>query len=1373
MASRSEVPAGGSQAPRQAGIRRIAWAGGGLCVLSLAAWLTHLAGIPLLLAGAGALIWTCLAMPRRLPWARLAGVAMWLAVGAAAGIQYRLSEMVRDWPSLQDSIEVRAASVLKERLDDLVDSGEAAARGVEEIFRSRNGRAATFDRLDQLRRSTGVSALAVFGPDRVPVAWAGEHRGSIPDSVFDLARQYHFEQGPLYGYVYFSHALADGRTAIAAVLLESDLVSEHGTGSFAARFAAETGLVPRFSTPDRAVGESVWDWTTDRTILSVSFAALTQGNWWARIVERGRLGVGILWASAVGLLAIGWYWSAAGAVTLPVALVTLGLVLMPLGEIIGAQGLFSPAQFLLPGPVDVDLGTFLVLLLGVAVWVLIRTAGRDAGVGSFHAGAQGAIAAAVLALTLAVVDDSAALRLLAGRPGGGPTLQLATVLLAAIPLYLVLWAGHREPGRGGRTRAAALLAAGFLLASAMALALVVSWHPSWSFPAPLLAVWGIPFALAAAGISGLPVRYPSLRNWLAAGAFAATAALPALWVMHVQAKLTTAEVQLGQLGTRTDEYLDFLLRTFAERARAFADEGEEGVNLLYHSWVASGLAREGYEARLTIWEDGEPGAELRLSPFPDMPPVVTEVVAAARNTDREVVARYTEVEGLHYLLLLPLPGDRLVSVAVPPRTRFDRATSLARFLQPDPERPGAPVIESLNFVPLEEHPPQLIWAAPETGADEVTWLSTDLGWRSEAHAPFPSGWMHVHLLVRTSTVGLLLARGALVVAALLALFAGLWLVSRLICRELPSFRFLQGAWIGSFRSRLTLALFAFFLVPTAVFTVVAYQAVSREVIRSAAAIGARALDQTVATVARAPLDELGLMVGMDLLLYRQGTLVEASAPEALALGLFDTWLPPQVYLTLAGGEDLEEWQIRTLGENEHLVGYRRFDSDAVFAVPIALASDEISRRQTEFRDIALLMMVLGGTLSVVLALLVGRAFTRPIDELSRAAAAIGAGNLRLQLPETRPDEFGPVYASFNRMARRLRQARAALVSEKRRTETIVSEAATGVLALDSAGRVELVNPRAEEILGTPLQVGASLPADNPLLRAVRDKVEEFRRGGREETGGELDVEGRIVRLRLRRLRAAEGAPGAVVALEDVTDEVRTARVLAWGEMARQVAHEIKNPLTPIKLAVQHLRRAYFDGKKDFGHILDRNVDSILQEIDRLSEIARAFSRFGTPPAAAAELESVDVLQAVNDTLTLYGAGEDVRFRADLDGSDGVRAIARMGELKEVLVNLLENSREAVNGGGEVVVAVRLSPDGGWVDLVVEDTGEGIAPELLPRIFEPHFSTRTSGTGLGLAIVKRLVESWGGEAAAESEPGVGTRVRIRLRADAGTGTGPGM
>jgi two-component system nitrogen regulation sensor histidine kinase NtrY len=257
-------------------------------------------------------------------------------------------------------------------------------------------------------------------------------------------------------------------------------------------------------------------------------------------------------------------------------------------------------------------------------------------------------------------------------------------------------------------------------------------------------------------------------------------------------------------------------------------------------------------------------------------------------------------------------------------------------------------------------------------------------------------------------------------------------------------------------------------------------------------------------------------------------------------------------------------------------------------------------------------------------------------------------------------------------------------------------------------------------------------------------------------------------MKLRRLSGDDGVSGAVVALEDVTAEVRTARVLAWGEMARQVAHEIKNPLTPIKLAVQHVRRAFTDDRPDFGDILDRNVDAILREIDRLGDISRAFSRFGTPGADESPLERVDLAVAIREILALYhGSSDGAVFRAEIDDPELPTVVARSGELKEVLLNLLENAREAVESGGEVLVTTAARDGEGPISLVVADSGVGIPEDQLPRIFEPHFSTRSSGTGLGLAIVRRIVDSWGASISAESTPGVGTRMEILLkRADEG-------
>jgi nitrogen fixation/metabolism regulation signal transduction histidine kinase len=244
----------------------------------------------------------------------------------------------------------------------------------------------------------------------------------------------------------------------------------------------------------------------------------------------------------------------------------------------------------------------------------------------------------------------------------------------------------------------------------------------------------------------------------------------------------------------------------------------------------------------------------------------------------------------------------------------------------------------------------------------------------------------------------------------------------------------------------------------------------------------------------------------------------------------------------------------------------------------------------------------------------------------------------------------------------------------------------------------------------------------------------------------------------------------VLTLDDVTELASAQRVLAWGEMARQVAHEIKNPLTPIRLGVQHLRRAWRDGRADFGTILDTNVTRILGEIDHLDEIARAFSRYGSAPAEREPAEPTNVAAVAADVVALERMGEGrVHWSLTVDGQPitdepasstppPVFAYARADELREVLLNLLENARLAEAQSVRCVVS--RSDD--QVVLAVRDDGVGMPADVLAQIFQPHFSTRTSGSGLGLAISRRLLEGWGGTIRVESSPGTGSTFTVTLR-----------
>ena len=340
------------------------------------------------------------------------------------------------------------------------------------------------------------------------------------------------------------------------------------------------------------------------------------------------------------------------------------------------------------------------------------------------------------------------------------------------------------------------------------------------------------------------------------------------------------------------------------------------------------------------------------------------------------------------------------------------------------------------------------------------------------------------------------------------------------------------------------------------------------------------------------------------------------------------------------------------------------------------------------------------------------------------------------------------------MATDLAASERALEEAQHRTEAVLRNVASAVVAVGPQGKVATANTRAEHLLGAPMFPGAPIDVLPPV---IRDHVTEFL--GSHEPGREFeaDLRGRQLRGRLTRLTRGAAAGAVVLTVDDVTEVAHAQRVLAWGEMARQVAHEIKNPLTPIRLAMQHLRRAFHDRNPDYARILEQNVGRILAEIDRLDEIARAFSRYGGTPDEAEELPQIDVGPIVRDVVDLEKMGEG-ELAWSMEGDDATHiAQAREDELREVLLNIMENARQA----RATRVNVAVGREGRHVIVTIRDDGDGIPEDALSSVFEPHFSTRTSGSGLGLAISRRLVESWGGGIALSSRPGEGTEVRVEL------------
>ncbi len=1210
-------------------------------MLALLLWSRTLAPWALLLA-LGVVATAVAVEVRRLRTSRertLAPVALAtlsLAVVAAGATTLRLERGLSDWSGVVEARQERLSSRLQDRMEGAIRRVTAAA-----YLAADPGWEASFDAMARIRERTEVAAVALVDPNGWPVVWAGEHRGRLPDVVVHAEPGIVYTDGTLFTYLYAVAPAGEGRRAVAAMLLQAGPPLRGRTNALSERFEAVTGERPRFG-PGAAAGA---DWTLvldGKPVMHARFPPLTQGEWRSRVTRTGREMVFVLVLVALGLLSAIWLRSLEhrGGLAASVPLLGLSATLMaaPLRRTFGLDRLFSPGFFVLPVPGDFVIeGVIVVLLPLAALMATVRPPGTRRGDLWLRLSVGAALAGGGFAVGTGVMTASAGLPMLTSVGPLWYVLQTTTVVLltvlAAILIPRAIRSGERRP-------VALYLAAGAAAAVGLSVAVAVAWRPGRPAPTPLLLAWSIPFLLSARGLAGYTGRGELLLRWLVAGWLAATAVIPHLWVASEEANIRQAEAELESFGTRADPFLTYLLVRFAAELQQAQAQGGQGLDLLYESWVGSGLASEPYPLEISLWDgSGNRVASLplgvRLGPGdPGMREVERVVAAAMAYGVMENVP--ADGGGVSRILAVPLSDERAVSVAVAPRANLQPTSALATFIEGEARSPV-----TLELLPVQSGvvPPKV------TG-----WHRVGDAWRKEALVQEGPDTYHAHLELRMAPRGIRFARAMLLVTLDLVLLTGLWFGGRLAGGDPPAPPGGWTGWLGGFRARLIVSLFAFFLLPTAVFGWAAYRALAEEVTRAAREVAERAVVHAAGLLPQTGLEETATRTGEDLLYYERGALTEASMPAAVELGLYDAWMPPDLFAAIASGEARGGTERGTLAGRPYLVAYRRLpDAMADVAVPVWLAARDVAVRQREFGHLVLFGVLVGAVLSLALSVLVGRALARPIGELRRAASAVGRGRLGVRLPEQRRDEFGELFASFNVMTRRLRRARA--------------------------------------------------------------------------------------------------------------QEVRTARILAWGEMARQVAHEIKNPLTPIKLSVQHVRRAYRDGRQDFESILETSVEHILAEIERLSEIAKAFSRYGAPQETTGSTEPVDVVAIARDILTLYRAPDRAVVYRLSAGAGSAMAVARAPELREVIVNLLENARAAVPDGGTVEVLVRDETD--RVRLEVSDNGRGIPEEQLPRIFEPHFSTRSSGTGLGLAIVRRLVEGWGGAVGADSEPGEGTTVWLTI------------
>ena len=409
--------------------------------------------------------------------------------------------------------------------------------------------------------------------------------------------------------------------------------------------------------------------------------------------------------------------------------------------------------------------------------------------------------------------------------------------------------------------------------------------------------------------------------------------------------------------------------------------------------------------------------------------------------------------------------------------------------------------------------------------------------------------------------------------------------------------------------------------------------------------------------------------------------------------------------------------------------------------------------------------------------------SRPVGRLAGAAQQVGAGDLDVQvIEESGDDEIAMLGRYFNQMTRQLKGQREALLDNTRQIErrrrlfdSVLSSVASGVVGLDADGKVMFVNKSAERLLSLPNEqnvedITLAVPEFAPLLQKLQDKGTEVVQEEIKLTR-EGKLENLLVRISTRR-NDEDKLEGYVIAFDDVTDLVSAQRMAAWGDVARRIAHEIKNPLTPIQLSAERLKRKFLPESPKDAETFGQYTDVIIRQTGDLRRIVDEFSKFARMPEP--ELSEQDLTKILGDAVLLQKtAMPDVTFDASLPETP-VMAELDATMISQALVNLIKNAGEAIESyikknkpvGYKPEIKVRMKLEDGVIRIDISDNGIGL-PEDRARLFEPYVTTREEGTGLGLPIVKKIIEEHGGTLRLhdaeifEGNTHFGARVEVRL------------
>lgn len=504
------------------------------------------------------------------------------------------------------------------------------------------------------------------------------------------------------------------------------------------------------------------------------------------------------------------------------------------------------------------------------------------------------------------------------------------------------------------------------------------------------------------------------------------------------------------------------------------------------------------------------------------------------------------------------------------------------------------------------------------------------------------------------------------------------------------------------------------------------------------------------------LEWLAGVVGHDLHLFRDGRLAASSRRDLFTARVEPSILPGSVYsaIVFEGAQSLLE--VHRVREREYAEIYSPMavvpGEDWVLGLPLVVQAKEIDEQIDDLSTNLSLLVVAILTIAALISGWVSRSISRPVGELADAARQIGRGNLSPAISRPSDPDFRVLATTFDEMARSIGAQQGDLRLQRDRLRTLIQNIDAAVVLLDEHADVLEFNAAAERLFdGRP---DGEAIRQSPFAEVIEQPsatsrmfIELIVRKADEDRSFQISTIG------------LPASTERMVIIEDVTDIVRSNRLKAWAEMARQVAHDIKNPLTPIQLTAEHLENLAERGDENLREAVRSGSRNILRQVETLRETSRAFGEYSANEESSFRETAPAVL--LEQIASGYNTGD--RLRVDLE-AEGLPSSLRgdPASLQRAVINLIENALHATDIDSPVRLKARRLDDG-MVEICVEDDGPGVPEEYLSKIFDPYFSTKSGGTGLGLANARKIVERHGGTIRAENtNPGL--RISITLPVD---------